>query len=189
MALVELTRNPEIVLPAMACIVVAHITVANGFRLPSIFQAQATMLGQDLHRNAMSLTLSRASVESVMSRNFVTTERYLTVTQANALLTQKPDWILIKDEDNNLLLSAADLSRALASSDVESTQDQLDLKSIPGERKNIAKVTWQATLDEAFDIIAREHVEALYVVRVPAPLVEHPVGIVLPTDIERFYKS
>lgn len=189
MALVELTRNPEIVLPAMACIVVAHITVSNGFRLPSIFQAQATMLGQDLHRNAMSLTLSRASVESVMSRNFVTTERYLTVTQANALLTQKPDWILIKDEDNNLLLSAADLSRALASSEVESTQDQLDLKSIPGERKNIAKVTWQATLDEAFDIIAREHVEALYVVRVPAPLVEHPVGIVLPTDIERFYKS
>ena len=147
------------------------------------------MLGQDLHRNAMSLTLSSASIESVMSRNFVTTERYLTVTQANALLTQKPDWILIKDENNNLLLSAADLSRVLASSDVESTQDQLDLKSIPGERKNITKVTWQATLDEAFDIITSDHVEALYVVRVPAPLVGHPVGIVLPTDIERFYKS
>jgi len=32
-------------------------------------------------------------------------------------------------------------------------------------------------------------VEALYVVRVPAPLVEHPVGIILPSDIERFYKS
>ena len=189
MALVELTRNPDIVIPAMACIVIAHITAANGFGLKSIFHTQATMLGQDLSRNPMSLALSRASVESVMSRQFVTTSALITINEAKSLLDQLPTWILIKEHDYERLLSAADLSRALLDPERDPELERIDLSDIPGERKNIGKVTWQATLDEAFDIIARDNVEALYVVRVPAPLVEHPVGIILPSDIERFYKS
>jgi CIC family chloride channel protein len=189
MALVELTRNPDIVIPAMACIVIAHITAANGFGLKSIFHTQATMLGQDLSRNPMSLALSRASVESVMSRQFVTTSALITINEAKSLLDQLPTWILIKERDYERLLSAADLNRALLDPERDPELERIDLSDIPGERKNIGKVTWQATLDEAFDIIARDNVEALYVVRVPAPLVEHPVGIILPSDIERFYKS
>ena len=47
-ALMDLTRNSEIVLPAMLCIVIANIRAAHGFDSKSIFQTQALMMGIDL---------------------------------------------------------------------------------------------------------------------------------------------
>jgi chloride channel protein, CIC family len=186
MALMELTRNPEIVLPAMLCIVIANITVAHGFGAKSIFQTQALMLGIDLTRNSRSLALSRASVESRMSRKFIASSAILNRGAAERILQNKPNWILVKSEsDYTCLLKAADLQRALT----DPAQETFDLREIPADRKDIARITWQATLDEAFDIISRDGVQALYVVRVLATQLDRPVGILLPEDIENYYHS
>ena len=187
MALMELTRNPEIVLPAMLCIVIANITAAHGFGTKSIFQTQALMLGIDLTgRNSRSLALSRASVESKMSRKFIVAGAILNRESAEHVLQSQPTWILVKSgADFDCLLKAADLQRAL--SDLQ--QDTFDLRIIPADRKDIARITWQATLDEAFDIISRGGVQALYVVRVSATQLDRPVGILLPEDIENYYHS
>tara|TARA_B110000305_G_scaffold241987_1_gene318846 strand:+ start:1834 stop:3579 length:1746 start_codon:yes stop_codon:yes gene_type:complete len=186
MALMELTRNPEIVLPAMLCIVIANITAAHGFGAKSIFQTQALMLGIDLTRNSRSLALSRASVESRMSRKFIASSAILNRGAAERILQNKPNWILVKSEsDYTCLLKAADLQRALT----DPAQETFDLREIPADRKDIARITWQATLDEAFDIISRDGVQALYVVRVLATQLDRPVGILLPEDIENYYHS
>jgi CIC family chloride channel protein len=186
MALMELTRNPEIVLPAMLCIVIANITAAHGFGAKSIFQTQALMLGIDLTRNSRSLALSRASVESRMSRKFIASSVILNRGAAERILQNKPNWILVKSEsDYTCLLKAADLQRALT----DPAQETFDLREIPADRKDIARITWQATLDEAFDIISRDGVQALYVVRVSATQLDRPVGILLPEDIENYYHS
>ena len=186
MALMELTRNPEIVLPAMLCIVIANITAAHGFGTKSIFQTQALMLGLDLTRNSRSLALSRASVESKMSRKFTASEAVLNRLEAEHLLQNQPSWILVKAPSGyECLFNAADLKRALA----DPHQETFDLREIPAERKDIARITWQATLDEAFDIISSEGVQALYVVSVSATQLDRPVGILLPEDIENYYQS
>lgn len=187
MALMELTRNPDIVLPAMLCIVIANITAAHGFGAKSIFQTQALMLGIDLtRRNSRSLALSRASVESKMSREFIVASAVLDRGAATRALQDQPHWILVKSGSGyEGLLKAADLERAL----LDLQQDTFDLRTIPADRKDIARITWQATLDEAFDIISRNDVKALYVVRVSATQLDRPVGILLPEDIENYYHS
>lgn len=187
MALMELTRNPDIVLPAMLCIVIANITAAHGFGAKSIFQTQALMLGIDLtRRNSRSLALSRASVESKMSREFIVASAVLDRGAAVRALQDQPHWILVKSGSGyEGLLKAADLERAL----LDLQQDTFDLRTIPADRKDIARITWQATLDEAFDIISRNDVKALYVVRVSATQLDRPVGILLPEDIENYYHS
>lgn len=187
MALMELTRNPDIVLPAMLCIVIANITAAHGFGAKSIFQTQALMLGIDLtRRNSRSLALSRASVESKMSREFIVASAVLDRGAAARALQDQPHWILVKSGSGyEGLLKAADLERAL----LDLQQDTFDLRTIPADRKDIARITWQATLDEAFDIISRNDVKALYVVRVSATQLDRPVGILLPEDIENYYHS
>jgi chloride channel protein, CIC family len=172
MALMELTRNPEIVLPAMLCIVIANITAAHGFGTKSIFQTQALMLGIDLTgRNFRSLALSRATVESKMSRKFIVAGAILNRESAEQVLQSQPTWILVKSEtDFDCLLKAADLQRAL--SDLQ--QDTFDLRIIPADREDISRITWQATLDEAFDIISPGGVQALCVVRVSATSLTGP---------------
>ncbi|MGB2239835.1 MAG: chloride channel protein, partial [Pseudomonadales bacterium] len=186
MALLELTQNPEIVLPAMLCIVVASITASHGFGVRSIFTTQATLHGINLDRNPLSITLNRASVESLMSKQFARSGPTIEPSAVRALLQAEPVWILVEPEDQNrFLLRAADLREALKLNDMT----PIDLREIPAERKDAARITWQATLDEAFDIISETGVQSLYVVRITAPLLEQPVGILLPEDIERYYRN
>lgn len=186
MALLELTQNPEIVLPAMLCIVVASITASHGFGIRSIFTTQATLHGINLDRNPLSIALSRASVESLMSKEFVRSGPMIERSAVAQLLQSQPLWILVEpDTQDRFLLRAADLQAAMVGSDVAS----LDLRNIPAERKDTARITWQATLDEAFDTISGAGVQSLYVVRVTAPLLEQPVGILMPEDIERYYRN
>ena len=186
MALLELTQNPEIVLPAMLCIVVASITASHGFGIRSIFTTQATRHSIKLDRNPLSIALSRASVESLMSKEFVRSGPMIERSAVAQLLQSQPLWILVEpDTQDRFLLRAADLQAAMVGSDVAS----LDLRNIPAERKDTARITWQATLDEAFDTISGAGVQSLYVVRVTAPLLEQPVGILMPEDIERYYRN
>ena len=50
-------------------------------------------------------------------------------------------------------------------------------------------VLLQATLSEALDALDNSGVQALYVNRITAPMMNSPVGIVTREDIENFYKS
>jgi predicted transcriptional regulator len=53
-------------------------------------------------------------------------------------------------------------------------------------RKDVTRILLQATLSEAFDKLQISGVQALVIVRMKAPLIESPVGILTHEDIESF---
>lgn len=98
LALLELTYNPGILLPAMLVIVIACVTTRMVSRLPGLF-----LIGQDTDAisSPMTQALSRIGVTSVMTHDFVSHPRQLTSEAAEALLAGHPEWILIEGGDTD----------------------------------------------------------------------------------------
>ena len=59
---------------------------------------------------------------------------------------------------------------------------------IPANRRDIAPVQYQATLEEALNEFDQTSVEALYVQRHVAPMIQRVYGVVLKSDIESYYQ-
>ena len=71
MAVLELTANPNIILPAMLIIVVATMTMSQVFRKKSVFMSQLEALGLEYPPSPLAQHLLRTGVENVMSRNYL----------------------------------------------------------------------------------------------------------------------
>src|SRR5690554_2190297 len=92
LAILELTRNTEIILPGMLAIVTANLTTRYGFNLPSIFHASLQAQGMDLRQAPLTQVLSRAAVGSLMQRNFVETDSRIRFASVSNLLATSPQW-------------------------------------------------------------------------------------------------
>ena len=191
MALLELTGNPNIILPGMLIIVVANLTTRGVFKQKSIFNT--LLAAQDIHlRDAPVLqALSRTGVASLMNKNIISHHRKIPIQAAAELLINKPEWIiLLEDRKPISLLPAVDLARFLAeenNSETNQEDKEIDLLTIPARRRDIKRIHRQATLQEALDTLHQYHIEALYVERVHAPMITSVMGIVTRQDIENFY--
>ena len=186
MAVLELTNNPNIILPAMLVIIVASMTASQVFGIRSIFVMQMEWLGMEFRQGPLALTLNRASVASIMIRNFTRVDTHLTEDEARLLLERPPQWLLVDmDGAPRFVMPTEDLADCLASGQ---TAD-IDLSQIPAHRKDVTGVILQATLAEALDALNESGVQALYVNRFSAPGAASPVGIVMREDIESWYGS
>ena len=186
MAVLELTNNPNIILPAMLVIIIANMTAAHLFRMRSVFLMQMEILGLEFRQNPLSMALSRASVASIMIRSFERVKRHVDATEAIEITRRKPLWLLIEGADGpDFILRTEDLRQHLG----EKPKAEIDLSAIPATRKDVTGVLLQATLSEALDALDNSGVQALYVNRITAPMMNSPVGIVTREDIENFYKS
>ena len=90
------------------------------------------------------------------------------------------------------LLPAVDLARYLEDMDEQASEkdepaDAVDLMNIPANRRDVAPVQYQATLEEALDQFDSTNAEALYVQRHVAPMTQRVYGVVLKSDIESYY--
>jgi CIC family chloride channel protein len=187
MAMIELTHNPNIILPAMLIIIIANMTASQAFNIRSVFITQMEIMGLEFRQNPMSMALNRASVASIMTRAFDRVPRNIPWEGAKELLRDKPVWLLV-DEDGKpaFILRAEDLSTFI--DDAEEIEE-IDLKEIPATRKDVNSILLQATLSEALDTLNNSGVQALYVNRISAPLIDSVVGIVTREDIESYYQS
>ena len=186
MAVVELTNNPNIILPAMLVIIGANMTASRVFGLRSIFIIQMEMLGLEFRQNPLSMALNRASVASIMMRSFARIDRHISIDDATELIRTRPHWLLV--EDNNrfaFILRMEDLENYLQ----DNPANDIDLAAIPATRKEVTGILLQATLSEALDALNESGAQALYVNRISAPLIDSPVGIITREDIETFYQS
>lgn len=112
--------------------------------------------------------------------------RNLTREDARDLVRKKPVWILVDgDKGPSFILRAEDLENYLS----DSEEEVVDLAAIPATRKDVTATLLQATLSEALDTLNSSGVQALYVNRITAPLMDSPVGIVTREDIETYYQS
>ncbi len=189
MALLELTYNPKLLMPAMLIIVVACITARLVARLPGLF-----LIGHDPDRLSSPVIqmLSRAGVTSLMNSKFVCSPRLLVWGKAKELLDAKPDWLVIEDiGEPKHLLYPSDLARYLQESDTALWEEDqtIDLLEIPGKRHQLKPVHSRATLKEAQEVMQQHNARAVYVSRVTTtPLQSEVAGVITQKDIDGYYQ-
>ncbi|MGV6807938.1 MAG: chloride channel protein [bacterium] len=187
-AVLELTYNPNILLPGMLVIVIACLTTRSLTRLPGIFS-----LGLNLGRYASPVfqMLSRAGVASLMERNIYAPPRQLTWQEATNILQQKPGWIVIEEPGETLFaMRPADLARYLEGEDKSlwDADHPINLLEIPADRRQLEALSAEATLQEALVVMKQYNLRAVSICRVASPPQSAVVGIITREDIDNYYQ-
>ncbi|MEE3171043.1 MAG: chloride channel protein [Pseudomonadota bacterium] len=196
MALMELTRNPNIILPGMLIITISSLVTSEAFGKRSLFLTILKNQGLSYQNSPVIQALRRVSVGAIMDRSILRTERHLSVEEARKVLKSEPKWLVVEGSNGpTALLPAVDLARYLEDTDKLVTEKEMDaptdidLMEIPANRRDVAPVQYQATLEEALDEFDATNAEALYVQRAVAPMIQRVYGVVLKSDIESYYQD
>ena len=195
MALMELTRNPHIILPGMLIITTSSLITSEAFGKKSLFLTVLKSQGLSYQSSPVIQALRRVSVAAIMDKSILRIDRHLTIEEARKALTAEPKWLVVEGSNGpTSLLPAVDLARYLedsetvASDEEAETPESIDLMNIPANRRDIAPVQYQATLEEALHEFQTTSAEALYVQRHVAPMIQRIYGVVLKSDIESHYQ-
>lgn len=182
MALLELTANPNIIMPGMMAIVIASLTVSEIFHLPSIFRVQTNL---DVNQNPVRQLLRNTWVGQIMTQNFSSSSRVINLDGAKLLLNLQPKWILLEEEQQ--ILASVDLSRFMENHPFCDAEHQdIDCLLLPGERKMVKSISLMANLQNALDHMQQHHIEWL-VVHKDAQF-NNVVGIISRDMIEQHYR-
>jgi chloride channel protein, CIC family len=202
MALLELTNNPNVLLPGMIAVVVSNLVVTQVFKQTSIFHSQLRAKGLELRVNPLSQFLRSVGVAGLMERKLAVQEKIISYADAEKLLETVPRWILVRqDQVPTSLLAANDLARyVLELKEIQAEKDKeenegipspiekdIDLLAIPADRQDVASVYLQANLEEALDTMEREDVEAVYIFRTTTATSDKIYGILTKETIESHY--
>lgn len=182
MALLELTGNPNIILPGMLAIVVASLTVSEIFNLPSIFRIQSNFT---VNNSPVKQLLRNTWVGQVMSQDYAVSPRIINLDAAQILLNHQPTWILLEDDEQ--LLASADLAWFISSDELTASEsDDIDCLLLPGDRKMVKSISLMANLQDALDQMQGLNIEWLVVHR--DKQFNKVVGIVSRDMIEQYYR-
>ncbi|MBB5212938.1 chloride channel protein [Microbulbifer hydrolyticus] len=202
LTILELTYNPNVLFPAMMTIVIACLVSRQLFGSDGIYQESLRALGKSGTPSWRAQMLSRVGVASVMERAVAITPQFLERAQAERLIEQQPAWLLVGGETTQQALRTADLANFLQRPPKEgegerreSKEDEkIDLMRLPGERLQLAPLSWRATLLEAQQQLEQQGAGALYVGRdydqdSTGILNSDVAGIILPQHIEHYYRQ
>ncbi len=202
-ALLELTDNPQIIMPGMLVVVIAGLTASELFGQESLFITMLKAKGLDYRQHPVIAALRRVGVASVMDKRFVRSQRLVSPEEAWKLLENKPRWIVIvEDKTPRAILSGIALAGYLeaqydgVAADIGDTEEErgetgealIDLMKIPGKRLELAPIQLHETLQEALEKLDRGEGEALYVRRMSAPGIWRIYGILTREQIESSYR-
>ena len=180
-ALLELTANPNIIMPGMLSIVIASLVVSELFRLPSVFQVQ---LGGNVQYQAPSPVrqmLRNTWVAQAMQKSVIEVRRQLSREAAGFVLQRDPDWLLIADE--KILIRPAAIVEAL---ETHPDAETLDLLSIPADRQTVGEISLKANLQDALDLMQSHQLQWLTVYRDERR--RQLAGVVSRQDIDSYYQ-
>ncbi|WP_444943456.1 chloride channel protein [Microbulbifer sp. ZKSA006] len=208
LAILELTYNPHILFPGMMMIVVATLVSRQLFSTNGLYQETLRALNKAGMPSWRQQMLSSVGVASEMDQNFVVTPREISRATAKALIQRHPQWILIDlpQEPAPQLLRAADLAtflrgvpkEAIADNNstspvpetVKNPEDIIDLLRLPGERRQLASLSWRATMLEASQKLEKSGADGLYICRHKSGSLDNrTAGIILPLQINNFYRK
>ena len=191
-ALLELTANPNIIWPGMLAIVSATLTTKELFGKDSVFLTQLREMGLDYRNNPVAQSLRSIGVVAVMNRKFINADRYQSSLSAIKLLSNQPEWIIFKKDDETInLLPTTDLAHFIEqkqefieAEQIPENEVNIDLMEIPAKRLQAAYIHSQATLQEALECLLNEEAEVLIVKRTRTAQI---YGIVTRQVIEESY--
>ncbi len=188
MAMLELTGNPEIILPGMLAIVFSSLITHDYFKQEPLFVNMMRVKGLDFRNDPISQTLRKISVGAAMQRNIAVLNQAINRDLALHTLENNPEWILITKERNPIaLMPASDLARAVSVKEDED-ETEIDLMQIPATRRNVHKISLHTSLHEAYQALNKYEVEALYVSRQSTPMIDRIYGILTREMIESHYQ-
>ncbi|NIP73179.1 MAG: chloride channel protein [Gammaproteobacteria bacterium] len=185
-AILELTGNPNVILPGMLAVIAATITTARLYEGKSVFQVLIQSLGLDYRNDPVSQSLRRVGVGAVMDRSVEVLPRWVDAARADDELARDPHWILVREAGQpEVLLAAVDLVRE-RKGDPEA--EEYDLLDLPGTRLQTAGIDMQASLQEALEIMTGTGAEALYVTRETVPGLPRVYGVLTRQNVETAYR-
>jgi H+/Cl- antiporter ClcA len=186
MALLELTNNPNIILPGMLAVILSGITSSHLFGRGPVFLMLLRARGLDYRNDPVAQSLRRVGVAGACNTAFVRASRQIDVAAARTLLKGDPLWILVEQEGRPLaLLLAADLARHLASVTEEAA---IDLLEFPAHREDAAPIESRATLQQALEAMNEAGIDALYVITPSGTKPTSIAGIITRQAIESHYR-
>ena len=160
MALLELTVNTNIILPGMLVVIVAGLTSSHLFKQESVFLMLLKERGLDFKSNPVAQALRRVGVAGEMTRSFLRTSNSLRRSEAQALLQDEPEWLMIeKDNVPVALMPSVELAQFLTMNQ----QDEINLLEIPGQRFDIVVIGIRDTLQLALEQMDKQHLDVLCV--------------------------
>ncbi len=185
-AVLELTANPHVIMPALFALVTAQLVTRQLYRTESAVLALAGARGVDVRQDPVVQSRRRIGVRAVMQQGFVMLPRAAQADEIRGALVGHPRWVLVREDlEPVALLAARDLASALEG---VSTGSGLDLLEIPGDRRRCAALHPEATLQEAVERMSASGAEALYVTRPAAPGIPRIYGVLTREDIDEAYR-
>jgi CIC family chloride channel protein len=200
MAVIELTNNAAIILPAMVATICATLTSTGLYRQKSAVRAILESQGFKLLNDPLSQALQRTAVTNLMDKDYRQVAQTLAQSDAEQLLKKRPRWLITcNEEQQKYLLESTDLvmyMQELSDTTTESEDEtdtpeecpRIDLLDIPGRRRKLVTVHPQATLREALETLNRARADALHITGPALPLYIPPMGVLTREDIENYYR-
>lgn len=189
-ALLELTANPNIIMPGMLTIIIASLVVSEFFRLPSVFDVQLGGGHNYQLPDPVQQMLRNTWVAEAMTQSFVLAPRFVSAEAAGFILQREPEWLLLEEE--KVILPPAAVAEALeqrkenAGEEGSDDAEDLDLIAIPADRLQVQMISLKANLKDALDLMQQHHIQWLAVYR--DDQFSRCVGLVSQTQIEHFYR-
>lgn len=184
-ALLELTYNPNIILPAMVAIVVANLTTRNLFNLPSSLLAMLHAQGLDYRLEPLAQVLSRASVAKAMERSFLSCETLITQELAYKSLASNKMWLVVTDQlEPNAVMPLMNV-KSFIERDILKEDEAIDLQRIPAQRFEVVSIALRSTLNEALQKMNSNNTDLLCVYDHSDQL----IGIITRSHIENYYNN
>ena len=168
MAILELTGNPNTILPGMAAVMTAFLMVRVAFRQKPIFIALLAARGIEYRVDPVALALDRTGVRAVMSQRYVVIDDETPPDEIARLVRASHEWVVVTREREILGV----LPRKMLVADEETPTDDRPeemRRTQPGGRGEVGA---SATGDHG--------------TMPPAPAPADKPGIVMPAALPRF---
>ncbi len=152
-AILELTGNPNIILPGMIAIVTANLTSRVLFKEDSVFVTMLRSRGIEYRYDPTEVALARIGVGAVMERRSATLESPCRRHELERVAARGVQWILVRDGSRLVGVARTPDATALDSLSPAWEDQAVDLLELAEATRTFATVRPQATLREALDAL------------------------------------
>ena len=158
MAILELTANPNSILPGMVVIVSATLTSRVLFGHESIYITMLRSRGLDYRHDPVAVALSRTGVGAIMNRHFALAPAPIDVAGAERIFDGSAEWIVLAE--NGAMRAAINregLESFVAGLDSDASRESTELLAAHGQP--CVTVRNDASLRDALDAMNADKVD------------------------------
>jgi CIC family chloride channel protein len=186
MAILELTANPNSILPGMFAIVTATLTTRVVFKRSSIFISMLEARGLEYQHDPVAISLGRTGVGAVIQRRLVSVARRATRSALPNPQDRPLDWVLLTEGSQVVGLVPGDAFATFLQTLDDDGEDieTFDLLEIEGASTDFSMVRLHATLREAIERMRDADTRIVLVTRVEAATPGSIYGVLTRDQIE-----